>query len=68
MKIMLCGFDFFILKGQFSSSPIQGGTRAYSLGSITSPTFSEGSPAHNGSPAFSPVAFHIRKTPLSGMV
>ncbi|KAM9205825.1 protein aurora borealis [Mergus octosetaceus] len=51
--------------GQFSSSPIQGGTRAYSLGSITSPTFSEGSPAHTGSPAFSPIAFHIRHTPLS---
>ncbi|KAM7065344.1 protein aurora borealis isoform 2-T2 [Acridotheres tristis] len=51
--------------GQFSSSPIQGGTRAYSLGSITSPPFSEGSPVHNGSPAFSPIAFHIRKTPLS---
>uniref|UniRef100_A0A8B9MHQ5 Protein aurora borealis n=1 Tax=Accipiter nisus TaxID=211598 RepID=A0A8B9MHQ5_9AVES len=51
--------------GQFSSSPIQGGTRAYSLGSITSPTFPEGSPAHNGSPTFSPIAFHIRKTPLS---
>ncbi|NXX13733.1 BORA protein, partial [Podargus strigoides] len=51
--------------GQFSSSPIQGGTRAYSLGSITSPTFPEGSPARNGSPAFSPIAFHIRRTPLS---
>ncbi|NWU97070.1 BORA protein, partial [Upupa epops] len=51
--------------GQFSSSPIQGGTRAYSLGSMTSPTFPEGSPLHNGSPAFSPIAFHIRKTPLS---
>ncbi|XP_068008509.1 protein aurora borealis isoform X2 [Melanerpes formicivorus] len=51
--------------GQFSSSPIQGGTRAYSLGSITSPTFAEGSPAHNGSPTFSPIAFHIRRTPLS---
>ncbi|NWI68020.1 BORA protein, partial [Todus mexicanus] len=51
--------------GQFSSSPIQGGTRAYSLGSITSPTFPEGSPAHNGSPTFSPIAFHIRKTPLT---
>ncbi|NWR47262.1 BORA protein, partial [Regulus satrapa] len=59
------GLIFFILKGQFSSSPIQGGARAYSLGSITSPPFSEGSPAHNGSPAFSPIAFHIRKTPLS---
>ncbi|XP_062432097.1 protein aurora borealis isoform X2 [Rhea pennata] len=51
--------------GQFSSSPIQGGARAYSLGSITSPTFPEGSPAHTGSPTFSPIAFHIRKTPLS---
>uniref|UniRef100_A0A8C8EE28 Protein aurora borealis n=1 Tax=Otus sunia TaxID=257818 RepID=A0A8C8EE28_9STRI len=51
--------------GQFSSSPIQGGPRAYSLGSITSPTFPEGSPVHNGSPTFSPIAFHIRKTPLS---
>ncbi|XP_026712834.1 protein aurora borealis isoform X1 [Athene cunicularia] len=51
--------------GQFSSSPIQGGTRAYSLGSITSPTFPEGSPVHNGSPAFSPIAFRIRQTPLS---
>ncbi|XP_074944373.1 protein aurora borealis isoform X3 [Phalacrocorax aristotelis] len=51
--------------GQFSSSPIQGGTRAYSLGSITSPTFPDRSPAHNGSPSFSPIAFHIRKTPLS---
>ncbi|NXA33248.1 BORA protein, partial [Eudromia elegans] len=50
---------------QFSSSPIQGGARAYSLGSITSPTFPEGSPAHNGSPTFSPIAFHIRKTPMS---
>lgn len=61
-------YFFLLLKGQFSSSPIQGGTRAYSLGSITSPTFPEGSPAHAGSPAFSPIAFHIRHTPLSGMV
>ncbi|NWH58779.1 BORA protein, partial [Geococcyx californianus] len=50
--------------GQFSSSPIQGGTRTYSLGSITSPTFPEESPADNGS-TFSPIAFHIRRTPLS---
>ncbi|XP_069736556.1 protein aurora borealis isoform X1 [Phaenicophaeus curvirostris] len=50
--------------GQFSSSPIQGGTRTYSLGSITSPPFPEGSPAENGS-TFSPIPFHIRKTPLS---
>ncbi|KAM4684273.1 protein aurora borealis [Amazona ochrocephala] len=51
--------------GQISSSPIQGGASVYSLGSITSPTFPQGSPAPNGSPAFSPIAFHIRKTPLS---
>ncbi|NXT23179.1 BORA protein, partial [Syrrhaptes paradoxus] len=50
-------FQFWRLDG--------GGARAYSLGSITSPTFPEGSPAHNGSPTFSPIAFHIRKTPLS---
>lgn len=59
---------FLLLKGQFSSSPIQGGARTYSLGSITSPSFPEGSPARNGSPTFSPIAFHIRHTPLSGMV
>ncbi|XP_072202634.1 protein aurora borealis isoform X2 [Excalfactoria chinensis] len=51
--------------GQFSSSPIQGGARTYSLGSITSPSFPEGSPARIGSPSFSPIAFHIRHTPLS---
>uniref|UniRef100_A0A8D0H6U6 Protein aurora borealis n=1 Tax=Sphenodon punctatus TaxID=8508 RepID=A0A8D0H6U6_SPHPU len=49
--------------GQFSSSPIQGGARAYSLGSITSPTLPEKSPASVASPTFSPIAFQIRKTP-----
>ncbi|XP_037656212.1 protein aurora borealis isoform X2 [Choloepus didactylus] len=44
--------------GQFSSSPIQGNAKKYSLGSITSP-----SPI--SSPTFSPIAFQIRKTPLS---
>nr|XP_019593706.1 PREDICTED: protein aurora borealis isoform X2 [Rhinolophus sinicus] len=43
--------------GQFSSSPIQGSAKKYSLGSITSPPIS--------SPTFSPVAFQIGKTPLS---
>ncbi|XP_008587213.1 PREDICTED: protein aurora borealis isoform X2 [Galeopterus variegatus] len=44
--------------GQFSSSPIQGNVKKYSLGSITSP-----SPI--SSPTFSPVALQIGKTPLS---
>ncbi|XP_053419685.1 protein aurora borealis [Nycticebus coucang] len=44
--------------GQFSSSPIKASAKKYSVGSITSP-----SPV--SSPAFSPVAFHIGKTPLS---
>uniref|UniRef100_A0A8C0N236 Protein aurora borealis n=1 Tax=Canis lupus familiaris TaxID=9615 RepID=A0A8C0N236_CANLF len=43
--------------GQFSSSPIQGSAKKYSLGSITSP-----SPL--SSPTFSPIAFQIGKTPL----
>ncbi|XP_059759397.1 protein aurora borealis isoform X1 [Balaenoptera ricei] len=44
--------------GQFSSSPIQGSAKKYSLGSITSP-----SPI--SSPTFSPIEFQIGKTPLS---
>ncbi|XP_019507691.1 PREDICTED: protein aurora borealis [Hipposideros armiger] len=44
--------------GQFSSSPIQGSAKKYSLGSINSP-----SPI--SSPTFSPIAFKIGKTPLS---
>ncbi|XP_041439082.1 protein aurora borealis isoform X2 [Xenopus laevis] len=49
--------------GQFSSSPIQGGRRAFSLGSITSPTFLEKSPASVTSPSFSPIAINLGKTP-----
>lgn len=44
--------------GQFSSSPIKGSAKKYSLGSITNP-----SPV--SSPTFSPIAFQIGKTPLS---
>ncbi|MEE6507482.1 hypothetical protein FKM82_024498 [Ascaphus truei] len=51
--------------GQFSSSPIQGGRRAYSLGSITSPTFLEKSPSSFASPSFSPIAVHLGKTPMA---
>ncbi|KAE8626086.1 hypothetical protein XENTR_v10006496 [Xenopus tropicalis] len=49
--------------GQFSSSPIQGGRRAYSLGSAASPTFLEKSPASVTSPLFSPIAINLGKTP-----
>ncbi|XP_005374249.1 PREDICTED: protein aurora borealis [Chinchilla lanigera] len=44
--------------GQFSSSPIQGSAKKYSLGSMTSPSAIS-------SPTFSPVALQIGKTPLS---
>ncbi|CAK6442816.1 unnamed protein product [Pipistrellus nathusii] len=44
--------------GQFSSSPIQGSAKKYSLGSITSPSTIS-------SPTFSPITFQIGKTPLS---
>ncbi|KAM3936432.1 protein aurora borealis [Leptodactylus fuscus] len=51
--------------GQFSSSPIQGGLRAYSLGSIASPTFFEKSPMREMSPAFSPISSALGKTPMA---
>ncbi|XP_068922885.1 protein aurora borealis isoform X1 [Petaurus breviceps papuanus] len=51
--------------GQFSSSPIRGGTRKYSLESITSPSFPQHPPTAIASPTFSPIAFQIGKTPLS---
>ncbi|XP_073520063.1 protein aurora borealis isoform X3 [Phyllobates terribilis] len=51
--------------GQFSSSPIQGGRREYSLGSIASPTFFEKSPMREISPAFSPISSVLGKTPMA---
>ncbi|KAM8975669.1 protein aurora borealis [Pelodytes ibericus] len=47
--------------GQFSSSPIQGGRRAYSLGSDSSPTFLENSPFRVTSPVFSPIAVQMEE-------
>ncbi|XP_018423930.1 PREDICTED: protein aurora borealis [Nanorana parkeri] len=51
--------------GQFSSSPIQGGRRAYSIGSIASPTFFEKSPPRDLSPTFSPISTYKGKTPMA---
>ncbi|XP_029458865.1 protein aurora borealis isoform X2 [Rhinatrema bivittatum] len=51
--------------GQFSSSPIQGGRRAHSLGSITSPMFPRKSPPSIASPTCSPISVQ-RDTPASG--
>ncbi|XP_048197211.1 protein aurora borealis [Perognathus longimembris pacificus] len=44
--------------GQFSSSPIRGSSKRYSLGSVTSPSAIS-------SPTFSPVTLQVGKTPLS---
>ncbi|XP_030056431.1 protein aurora borealis isoform X3 [Microcaecilia unicolor] len=52
--------------GQFSSSPIQGGRRAHSLGSITSPMFLRKSPPSIASPTCSPISVLRRDTPVSG--
>ncbi|XP_069826708.1 protein aurora borealis [Dendropsophus ebraccatus] len=51
--------------GQFSSSPIQGGRRAYSLGSVASPTFFEKSPLREMSPSFSPISSGLGQTPMA---
>ncbi|XP_070968789.1 protein aurora borealis-like [Oncorhynchus clarkii lewisi] len=53
--------------GLFSSSPIQGRYRTYSLGSVTSPLCPErSSPAGFQSPALSPIGPQFTQTPVAG--
>ncbi|KAJ8404632.1 hypothetical protein AAFF_G00334950 [Aldrovandia affinis] len=52
--------------GQFSSSPIQSRCRAYSLGSVSSPKFSEKMSPEFKSPTLSPIVLQYGGTPVSG--
>ncbi|XP_058040881.1 protein aurora borealis isoform X2 [Ahaetulla prasina] len=51
--------------GHVSSSPIRGKARAYSLGSLPSPSLACRSPGNLASPTFSPIGIQLRKTPLA---
>ncbi|MBN3319473.1 BORA protein, partial [Atractosteus spatula] len=51
--------------GQFSSSPIKGSPRCYSLESVTSPAFSERPSLNLKSPTLSPIFLQPAQTPVS---